>query len=123
MVDIRVGLDMTEIARIQKSMEDHDRFAERILGERERAYYEEHGMKAESVAAAFCAKEAFSKALGTGVRGLLPVGGPGPARRPRPPLLLLLGQCPETGGRRRLDVSADTDPYGNHRCGSSRGVL
>ncbi len=67
---VRIGLDMTEIERIEAMMQK-DGFLDRILGPEERRYYEEKGLKAESVAAAFCAKEAFSKALGTGVRGFL----------------------------------------------------
>ncbi|MBQ1545640.1 MAG: holo-ACP synthase [Clostridia bacterium] len=67
--EIRVGLDMDEIARVENMLASSDRFAERILGEQELAYFREHGKSAETLTAAFCAKEAFGKALGTGVRG------------------------------------------------------
>lgn len=65
---IQVGIDLCEIERIEKALEKNPLFARRVLGDRERAYYEEHGMKAESIAAAFSAKEAFAKAMGTGIR-------------------------------------------------------
>lgn len=61
---MRVGIDSVEIARIEKSLD--------IKGFRERVFSaEEIGLlkKTESYAANFAAKEAFSKALGTGIRG------------------------------------------------------
>ena len=60
------GIDLIEIARIEKSLEQ-DAFRSRVYGENELA--ELDGKKAESYAAAFCAKEAFSKAVGTGLGG------------------------------------------------------
>ncbi len=64
-----VGLDMVEIARIEKSMKS-PRFLKVILGDSEYSQLEEKKFPKQSVAANFCAKEAFSKALGTGMRGL-----------------------------------------------------
>ena len=64
-----VGLDMAEIARIEKSMKS-PRFLKVILGDSEYSQLEEKKFPKQSVAANFCAKEAFSKALGTGMRGL-----------------------------------------------------
>ncbi len=63
---MRVGTDLIEISRVKKSLE--------IKGFRERVYSREEidlleGRGAQSYAANFAAKEAFSKALGTGVRG------------------------------------------------------
>lgn len=63
-----VGIDMVEIERIHHCMR-HDGFCRRILGEEEYRQLEKRGMPAQSVAASFCAKEAFSKAMGTGIRG------------------------------------------------------
>jgi holo-[acyl-carrier protein] synthase len=63
-----VGIDMLEISRIRKSAL-RPRFLSRAFGERELALYRERGSPASFLAANFCAKEAFSKALGTGVRG------------------------------------------------------
>ncbi|MEE1353848.1 MAG: holo-ACP synthase [Acutalibacteraceae bacterium] len=68
-MDIRVGVDLVEIDRMQHAIETNERFLQRVLGDREREYYEAHGMRAESIAAAFAAKEAFSKAMGTGISG------------------------------------------------------
>lgn len=66
---IKTGIDLVEISRIQKSMEN-PRFLTRVFSEEELEYFQQKGAhKIESAAANFAAKEAFSKALGTGVRG------------------------------------------------------
>lgn len=64
------GVDMVEIHRVELSIE---RFGERFLGrvftERERSYCEDRRKgAAQSFALRFAAKEAFAKALGTGIR-------------------------------------------------------
>ncbi|MBR1739176.1 MAG: holo-ACP synthase [Ruminococcus sp.] len=63
-----VGTDITEVARIRKSAEKQ-RFVERVYSPEERALFSAKRDPAESMAANWAAKEAFSKALGTGVRG------------------------------------------------------
>ncbi len=63
-----VGIDMIEIARIEKSMQNSG-FLNRILGEEEYVQLEGKNFPKQSVAANFCAKEAFAKAIGTGFRG------------------------------------------------------
>ena len=59
---------MVEISRIKNSMAKKG-FIERVLGPTERVSLGRRGMPAQSVAAAFCAKEAFGKALGCGISG------------------------------------------------------
>ena len=65
---LMVGIDLIEIKRIKKSMQN-PRFCKRVFGPSEWAFLQERGFSAQSAAASFCAKEAFAKALGTGVRG------------------------------------------------------
>lgn len=65
---LRNGIDFVEIERIAKSIQNPT-FCNRVYGEKEREEWQARGAKAESAAAAFAAKEAFSKALGTGIRG------------------------------------------------------
>ena len=65
---IRNGIDLVEIDRIRRSLESPS-FLQKVFGEHERVAFLEHGLRAESAAGAFAAKEAFSKALGTGIRG------------------------------------------------------
>lgn len=64
-----IGNDIIEIDRIQKAIDRTSNFLEKIFSKREIEYFESKGMKTESIAGNFASKEAFSKALGTGVRG------------------------------------------------------
>jgi holo-[acyl-carrier protein] synthase len=62
------GIDMTEIGRIQQSVERYgQRFLDRIFTPSEQAYCLSKRKAAESFAARFAAKEAGAKALGTGI--------------------------------------------------------
>lgn len=63
-----IGIDLVEIARIEKSVAN-PRFLTKLFGGRELAEYKTRGGKSSYIAANFCAKEAFSKAIGTGIRG------------------------------------------------------
>ena len=45
------------------------RFLQKVLGKDEYIYLEKKQFPKQSVAASFCAKEAFSKAIGTGIKG------------------------------------------------------
>lgn len=64
-----VGTDIVEVDRIESSIEKFgDDFALRILAESEMASYVSSHIKARFLAKRFAAKEAFSKALGTGLR-------------------------------------------------------
>ncbi|MBE6894864.1 MAG: holo-[acyl-carrier-protein] synthase [Ruminococcaceae bacterium] len=64
-----IGVDIVSIARIEKSLEKES-FLKKVYGKAEIALFAAEGrIRANSLAANFAAKEAFSKALGTGVRG------------------------------------------------------
>lgn len=64
-----IGTDIVEVARIEASIEQFgDDFAKRILADSELESYQESHIKARFLAKRFAAKEAFSKALGTGLR-------------------------------------------------------
>lgn len=62
------GVDAVEIHRVARSME-RPRFLERFFSEEERDYFQSRGMAPQTVAGHFAAKEAFSKAMGTGISG------------------------------------------------------
>lgn len=62
----KVGTDIEEIARIGDLLKKGDVFLKRCFTENEISYIENKGKAEESAAGMFCAKEAFSKALGTG---------------------------------------------------------
>lgn len=65
-MQITTGVDILKISRIENSLKNPN-FLTRVFGPREVQDYEIH-QKIESLAGNYCAKEAFSKALGTGVR-------------------------------------------------------
>ena len=64
-----VGIDAIEIARIRTALERHpERFLRRVYTPAEAAYCRG---RVPELAARFAAKEAISKALGTGLRGIV----------------------------------------------------
>ncbi len=64
-----IGTDIVEVARIEASIAQFgDDFAKRILADDEFSMYLQSKIKARFLAKRFAAKEAFSKALGTGLR-------------------------------------------------------
>jgi holo-[acyl-carrier protein] synthase len=64
-----LGTDVVEIGRIEKALERFgERFARRILCEPELRRFVAHRLPASYLAKRFAAKEAFTKALGTGIR-------------------------------------------------------
>ena len=66
---IGLGSDLSDIRRIEKTLERHgERFTQRIFTELERTRSERKADRAASYAKRFAAKEACAKALGTGMR-------------------------------------------------------
>lgn len=64
---MNVGIDLVEIERIRKSSQK-GRFMERVFSEKESALFLTKKNPFESMAGNWAAKEAFSKAVKTGVR-------------------------------------------------------
>ncbi len=66
---IGIGSDLIDITRVEKIIERHgERFLSRIFTDVERARAERRANRIETYAKRFAAKEACSKALGTGIR-------------------------------------------------------
>lgn len=64
-----IGTDIVEVSRIEDSLARFgDAFAERILTQQEWSSFTQSQTKARFLAKRFAAKEAFAKALGTGLR-------------------------------------------------------
>ena len=63
------GIDIEELSSIQRAYEKHARFAKKVLTEKEWLRFEELSgrRKIEYLAGRWSAKEAFSKAWGTGI--------------------------------------------------------
>ncbi len=65
-----VGIDTVEICRIMEVIKKHPNFLKKTFGSEEYLQLKERKFKSESVAANFCAKEAFLKAVGVGISGI-----------------------------------------------------
>lgn len=65
---IGIGTDIIEVERIRKHIEAGFGFREKVFTEKEITYCEARTNKAQNYAARFSAKEAFLKAVGTGLR-------------------------------------------------------
>lgn len=64
-----VGTDVVEIERVRAVLRKYgERFARKILCESELQRFQDHRLPANYLAKRFAAKEAFTKALGTGIR-------------------------------------------------------
>lgn len=65
-----IGIDIVQVSRIAESLERFgDRMRRRLFTDAERAYCERHKDPLPHFAARFAAKEAATKALGTGMSG------------------------------------------------------
>lgn len=90
---VAVGVDVIEIARIQRTYNDFgERFLHRVFTERERERYRG---RLNELAARFAAKEATSKALGTGIIGIRWKEMEVLPNRRGKPVLILHGQAAE----------------------------
>ncbi|OOB77851.1 MAG: 4'-phosphopantetheinyl transferase [Epulopiscium sp. Nele67-Bin002] len=65
-----IGTDIIEIERIKRAVENNEAFLDKIFTDYERSYFKQRNFNAQSIAGIFAAKEAVSKALGTGFRGI-----------------------------------------------------
>lgn len=65
---MKTGIDIVEITRISRLISETD-FIKRYFSDAEQALFSSKQNPANTVAGNFAAKEAFSKALGTGIRG------------------------------------------------------
>ena len=63
-----IGTDMVDIKRLEKSSKIGN-FMKRVFSEKEIAFFSKKSNPYPSMAGNWAAKEAFSKALGTGIRG------------------------------------------------------
>ena len=103
---VAVGIDVIEIDRIRRVLDDFgERFLRRVYTERER---ERCAGRVAELAARFAAKEATSKALGTGIRGIRWREMEILANRRGKPVLVLHGSAAERAARLGLhafDVS------------------
>ena len=82
MTSAGLGMDLIEIARMERALDRRPRLAERLFTERERAYAEAKRRPGRHLAARFAAKEATVKAMalppGTALREIEVIAGAPP---------------------------------------------
>ena len=66
---IGIGTDIVEVVRIRKAIERTHSFLKGVFTDNEVEYINSKKNKYETAAGIFTVKEAFSKALGSGIRG------------------------------------------------------
>lgn len=98
-----IGIDVIEIARLERALERRPRLRERIFSAGELAYADRHRRPARPLAARFAAKEAALKALGIGGLRLheVEVSGGGS----EPPTLNLSGSAAAAARQERVRLA------------------
>ncbi|MBE6872431.1 MAG: holo-[acyl-carrier-protein] synthase [Ruminococcus albus] len=104
MAAISVGTDIVEVGRIRKSCQ-RDSFVRRVYAAEELEYFSTMRDPTESMAGSWAAKEAFSKSLGTGVRGFELTEVAVVRDKLGCPHLKLSGKAKAIAEERRLDFS------------------
>jgi holo-[acyl-carrier protein] synthase len=116
---IGIGSDLIDIRRVEKVIERHgERFISRIFTDIERAKAERRARSIDTYAKRFAAKEACSKALGTGIRqgvwwrdmGVINLPGGRPTMKLTGGALKRLEALIPPGFEARIDLSI-TDEY------------
>jgi holo-[acyl-carrier protein] synthase len=97
-----VGIDLIEIARVERALARHPRLADRVFTAAEREYAAARSRPGRHLAARFAAKEAVVKALGMrggfGLREIEVVAG-------EPPTIQLRGRAAAAAAGRGVDIS------------------
>ena len=113
-----LGSDMIDIRRIEQAMERFgERFLERIFTDAERRKCDRRANRSASYARRFAAKEACSKALGTGIRqgvwwrdmGVVNLPGGRPTMQLTGGALARLEALTPAGHEARIDLSITDD--------------
>ena len=106
---IGIGVDLVECARIQHSLDRFgDRFLHRVFTDGEIAYAQSMKFPARHLAARFAAKEAISKAFGTGIGKAMGWKDIDVHKKPSgEPFVVLEGGAKDLAARSRRDKSSD----------------
>lgn len=116
---IGIGSDLIDIRRVEKTLERYgDRFTERCFTEIERTKSDRRRLRAASYAKRYAAKEACSKALGTGFRrgvfwrdmGVVNLPGGKPSMLLTGGALRRLEEITPAGMEARIDLTITDEP-------------
>jgi holo-[acyl-carrier protein] synthase len=111
----RIGLDLLEIARLERALERRPRLAQRVFSERELAYASTRARPAMHLAARFCAKEAVGKALGMAAWELRDIEVVSPTGGGAPEVALhgaVAQRAREVGGTVRISLTHTSEQAG-----------
>ncbi len=118
-----IGTDLCDIRRVKLALDRRgDRFASKVLGEREYAVYTQRRARVELrglryLATRFSAKEAFSKAVGLGIRHPMTWRAcqvlNGPSGKPE---IVLDGDLARWFAQRRLRAHVTVTDEGDYAC-------
>ena len=97
-----VGIDLLDIARLERALERRPRLAQRLFTEGELAYAAAHARPARHLAARFAAKEAVVKALGVG--GALGLGDV-EIEGGEPPRVALSGRAADAASDQGVEIA------------------
>ncbi len=116
-----IGSDIIDIRRVEKTLQRFgERFVDRVFTDTERRKSDGRAKRAASYAKRFAAKEACSKALGTGFRagvfwrdmGVVNLASGNPTMKLTGGALKRLGEITPPGMRAQIDLSlTDDDPH------------
>ena len=98
-----IGIDVIEIARLERVLERRPRLRERVFSAAEIGYADRHRRPARQLAARFAAKEAALKALGIGGLRLHEVEVTGGGDEP--PRLILHGEAAQAARREGVELA------------------
>ncbi|NLP26289.1 MAG: holo-ACP synthase [Clostridiales bacterium] len=101
---MHVGIDIIEIERIKNSMKNN-RFMNRVFSNEELELFRKRKNNPETIAGRFCVKEAFGKALGTGIRDFELDEVTTLNDELGAPRIILTGKALEMVGDRKISVS------------------
>jgi holo-[acyl-carrier protein] synthase len=110
-----IGLDLLEIARLERALERRPRLAQRVFREGELAYAASRPRPAMHLAARFCAKEAVGKALGMAAWELRDIEVVSPAGGGAPEVALhgaVAERARELGGAVRISLTHTDEQAG-----------
>lgn len=103
---IRIGIDLVKTERIERIYKKYgDRFLKKIFTEEEIKYSMERKNSLSHLAARFAAKEAFLKALGTGLSKGISMREIEVVRDKGAPFLKVYGKAREILGERKVQIS------------------
>ena len=110
-----IGLDLLEIARLERALQRRPGLAERVFREGELAYAASRARPAMHLAARFCAKEAVGKALGMAAWELRDVEVVSPEGGGAPEVALhgaVAARARELGGAVRISLTHTDEQAG-----------